>query len=250
MAGLACHFGREGGEALGGARNVFGAGVARGRDGGAGVVDEIGDHAIERAAQGFGEFHPAAAVGIAAVDVAVELSDERNAGEQIVGVDEAGLETVVGIGDVVGNLVDQIDELGLERRAEIEQIFGEVGRIGGGVIAGMLDDALAHFEGEIEAGEIEIALLEMLDDAQGVTVVLEVIAEAAHPFVEAAFAGVAEGRMADVVGEGERFGEIGVEAEGTGGGAGDLGDLQAVGRPNRPTQAARSIRSAEWMKVS
>ena len=47
--------------------------------------------------------------------------------------------------------------------------------------------------------------------------------------VEGAFAGVAEGGVADVVDQGEGLGEVLVEAEGGGDGAGDLGDLDGVG---------------------
>ena len=37
--------------------------------------------------------------------------------------------------------------------------------------------------------------------------------------------------MADVVDEGEGFGEVFIEAEGRGDGAGDLGDFDCVGEP-------------------
>ena len=47
--------------------------------------------------------------------------------------------------------------------------------------------------------------------------------------VEGLFAGVAEGRMADVVDQGEGLGQLGIEAEGAGQGAGDLRDFKGVG---------------------
>ncbi len=43
-----------------------------------------------------------------------------------------------------------------------QQIFGELGKFRRGIIARMFDDAFADFEGEIQAVEIEIALLELL----------------------------------------------------------------------------------------
>jgi len=58
--------------------------------------------------------------------------------------------------------------------------------------------------------------------------VIEALAEFAEAQVELLFSGVAEGRMADVVDERERFGEIGVEAESGGDGAGDLRDFEGV----------------------
>jgi hypothetical protein len=47
--------------------------------------------------------------------------------------------------------------------------------------------------------------------------------------VEGALAGVAEGRVADVMYQGERLGEIFVQVEGAGYVAGDLRDLHGVG---------------------
>ena len=75
-----------------------------------------------------------------------------------------------------------------------------------GVVAGMLDDPLADFEGEIEAAEGGVALFEVLDDAEGVEVVIEGESVLAHGGVEGIFSGVAEGRVADVVDEGQGFG--------------------------------------------
>jgi hypothetical protein len=74
-----------------------------------------------------------------------------------------------------------------------------------------------------------VALLEVLDDAEGVEVVVEAAAMKAEALVQGALAGVAEGRMANVVDEGKGLGKVFVEAEFGGSGAGDLGDLDGVG---------------------
>jgi len=92
----------------------------------------------------------------------------------------------------------------------------------------MFDDAFAHFKCEIQAGKIEIALLELLDDAQRVQIVIETAAVRAHQFIELVFAGMAERRMADVVHECERFGKLGVQPQRRGDGAGNLRDFQRV----------------------
>src|SRR6202789_4658729 len=68
----------------------------------------------------------------------------------------------------------------------------------------------------------------MFDDLKRVEIVIEAPREFAEAQVELLFSGVAEGRMADVVDERERFGEIGVEAESGGDGAGDLRDFEGV----------------------
>jgi hypothetical protein len=55
-----------------------------------------------------------------------------------------------------------------------------------------------------------------------VQIVIEVEAVSSHGMVERFFASVAEGRMADVVDQGQRFDEIDVEIQSSGDGAGDL----------------------------
>jgi hypothetical protein len=93
----------------------------------------------------------------------------------------------------------------------------------------MLDDALAHGECEVEATEGGIALFEPGDDAEGMQVVVESERVLVKGCVEGLFACVAEGRVADIVGECEGVGEFVVKAESGGDGAGDLGDFEGVG---------------------
>src|SRR5207302_6125089 len=100
------------------------------------------------------------------------------------------------------------NQLRFERRTQIEQIFAELRKLRRGVIPRMLDDAFAHFKRKIEAGKIQVALLKMLDDAQGMQIVIEVAAMGAHQFVEPAFPRMSERRMANVVNQSERFGQF------------------------------------------
>jgi hypothetical protein len=92
----------------------------------------------------------------------------------------------------------------------------------------MFDDAFADFEGQIQATEGGVALLEILHDAQRMQVVIEKEAVSAHGDVEGLFSGVAEGRMADIMDQSERLGQVDVEAERSGDGAGDLRDFDGV----------------------
>ncbi len=92
----------------------------------------------------------------------------------------------------------------------------------------MLDDAFANFKREIQAGKIEIALLELFDDAERVQIVIETAAVRTHQFVELAFAGMAERGMPDVMDESERFGKLGVQPQRCGDGAGNLCNFQRV----------------------
>ena len=77
----------------------------------------------------------------------------------------------------------------------------------------MLDDALADLKGEVQPGKIEVALFELIDDAQGMQIVIEMAAVRAHQLVELSLAGVTKRRMADVVDERKRFGELRVQAQ-------------------------------------
>ena len=74
----------------------------------------------------------------------------------------------------------------------------------------MFDDAFAHGEGQVEPPKGCVALFKPGDNPQGVQVVVEAQAMRPERVVESLFAGVAEGRVADVVGQRQSFGEIGV----------------------------------------
>ena len=94
----------------------------------------------------------------------------------------------------------------------------------------MLDQPFQRFPGEVEPVESGVAPLERGDDAQRLRVVVEAagVGEAA---VERALAGMAERRMAEVVGERQRLAQILVEPERAGERAGDLRDFERVGEP-------------------
>ena len=102
---------------------------------------------------------------------------------------------------------------------------------GGLVVARVLDDALTDTEGEIEPGMRGVALLELLDDAEGMQVVVEAQAVFAHGRVERALACVAERRMADIVDQREGLAKVFVEVERLCDRAGDLRDLESVRQP-------------------
>ena len=95
----------------------------------------------------------------------------------------------------------------------------------------MFDDAFAHLEGEVQAGMRGVTLLEVFDNAQRVQVVVEAFAMLAHQPVQGLLAGVAEGRMADVMHQCEAFDEAFVQAERGGDGARNLRHLDGVGEP-------------------
>ena len=159
----------------------------------------------------------------------VGLGEDGDVIADVGDLEQARFDAIVEIGSEIGDLVGEIDDLGLDGWALIEEVERKVGVGGGGVVTRVLDDALADAEGEIEAAVGGVALLEVLADAEGVEVVVETEIVALKAVVEGALAGVAEGRVANVVDEGEGFGEVFVEAEARGDVAGDLCDLDGVG---------------------
>ena len=103
----------------------------------------------------------------------------------------------------------------------------------------MLCETFANFPGKVQAGEGGIFLLQFLDDAQAVLIVFK-SAVALHQFSEHGFALVPKRRMAEVVGERNRFRQIGVQPERTGDVAGNGGDLHRVCEP-RAKMIARAV---------
>src|SRR5947209_18958601 len=71
----------------------------------------------------------------------------------------------------------------------------------------MLHQAFEHVPGEVEAIEAGVALLEPCDDPQRLGVMVET-AVRRHRGREGILAGMAEGRVPEVMGERQRLGEI------------------------------------------
>ena len=91
----------------------------------------------------------------------------------------------------------------------------------------MVEDAVADLLGQVQP--LPVAL-QHVDHPQRVLVVLEAAAAAlAQRRVERLLAGVAEGRVAEVVAEPDRLGQVLVEAQRAGDRAGDPAGLQRVG---------------------
>jgi hypothetical protein len=149
-------------------------------------------------------------------------------------VDELGDEGVLEIVDVVGESVGEGGDLTFEEgeHGVVEEVV-EVGQVGGfevGAIelGGVEGEALAEFKGEVEATEFGVGMFEVFDDAEGLGVVFKT-AVIFHGIGEGEFAGVAEWGMAEIVGEGDDFGKVGVGGEATAEPAGELGDFEGVG---------------------
>ena len=100
-------------------------------------------------------------------------------------------------------------------------------RVGGGAV---LEDAFARLEAQVQAIVVGVAVLQLIDHAQALQVVLEA-AVRGHAVVERVLPGVAEGRVAEVVREGDGFGQVLVELQRAGDGARQLRDLDRMREP-------------------
>src|SRR5712664_2536951 len=218
----------ETGKTLGSTTNIVRGGNARRKDPLLGGFEQVRSQRVQNALESLVEFQLFACAGMRGVHLIVDLAKKRYFLAQRPYIEKLGFQSVVEIGGVVRDFIHPVDELCLERRAQIEKVFGKLRKFRAGIIARMLDDALAHFEGEIQSGKIEIALFELFDDAQRVQIVIEIATVRAHQFVKLSLAGVAEGRMANVVNESESFGELGVQAQSGSDGARDLRDFKSV----------------------
>src|SRR5690606_5650541 len=114
---------------------------------------------------------------------------------------QAAVDVVIVVRDLVGDVRD----LRLEPwRATLDEPSADGAELAGVAQRAVLQDPFPRLEREIQARKRRIAFLELVDDAQGLEVVLEA-AELAHAFVQRVLPGVAEWRMPEVVREADRL---------------------------------------------
>jgi hypothetical protein len=141
------------------------------------------------------------------------------------GLDESGVETIVEVVGVVGDLVGEVGDLGFEGGAVDGGGFAAFGR---GGREGVFVEAFKDFEGEVEAGEVGVFDLDGLDDAEALLVVVEATV-GTHEAVELRLTRMAEWGVAEIVGEGDGLGKVLIEGKGAGDGTRDGNDLDGVG---------------------
>ena len=169
------------------------------------IADQVPHHTIEDPFHCFVELQLLHGLGVGALGIAIKTVKSGNPSANLLKGEQAGLIAVVEIGCVVRDFVGQIDELRLQRRALIEQIFRQLGKLFDRVIVRVLDDAFAYFESKVEPAEGGIAQLKVFDDAQGMQVMVEEKSVLAHDGVQRFFAGVSERWVTDVVDQGQSF---------------------------------------------
>ena len=210
----------------------------------AGLVHQIGDQGIEQTPESFVDAELGSSRRIGADDDVVEAAEEGNAVADLFEGEDAGVEAVVEIGGEVGNFVGEVDELSFERWAQVEEVFCQFGMGVGGVVTRMLDDAFADSEGEVEAAICGGAFFEPGNNTEGMQVVIEPQAVGAEGTVKGLFAGMAEGWMANVVGERERFSQVDVQTQSAGECARSLRHFKCVGEAGAEMIAGRKAGKA------
>lgn len=149
---------------------------------------------------------------------------------------KSGTESVVNVMIEISNIVCQRSDLGLERgimfEVEIKSAveFLEKRIELSGNFSMVFDGAFQCFPGEVEAGKIRVMAFVFGDDAQRLDIMVE-SAVGFHNLAQAAFAGMAERRMPQIMRQSNGFAEFFIELEAFAQSAGDLGDLNAVGKP-------------------
>ena len=105
----------------------------------------------------------------------------------------------------------------------------------------MGDNAVAHLPRKVQPAAV---FFERIDNPQ----TLPVVGEAAGAeLVERAFPRMAEGSMAEVMPQGDGFGQVFVQAQRAGDGAGDLADFQRVGQPGAVMVAFRRKKDLRFL---
>lgn len=203
----------------------------RGETGGRGGGD-VADEAVDDAADHF-VAEPSRLPCSRRLRLGEGLADHRQGGE-VLEREEPGAQPVIEVMGVIGDIVGQRRHLrlgrGLARKIEIEgeieaQDLGRMRRMAGAVV---LDQPLERLRGEVEPVEGGVAALEPGDHTERLQIVIKPPPRRRRP-CERLLAGMAEGRMTEVMGEGKGLGEVLIEAEAARNGAGDLGDLERVG---------------------
>src|ERR1700722_19749919 len=138
---------------------------------------------------------------------------------------------VIQVGRVVGYLVGEIDELGLQGWAQTGKVFIQRRILTLSEVARMFDDPFPQLEGEVQPRKARITVLESFDHSQRMQIVIETFAEPAHLPVQFLLAGVGEGRMADVVAQRERLGQIFIQCQNRSHCTRDLRNFDGVGQP-------------------
>ena len=182
--------------------------------------------------------------GIFFLDLAVALADNRQFAHVLVR-DHSGAQPVLQIVVVVGDVVGERRDLGLGAGmgGELEIVARRVLRQRPGQFARdrpvVLGEPLERLPCQVQPVEADIVALQRGDDADRLGVVVE-SAMMGHARLERVLPGVAEGGVAEIMGERHRLGQFLIEAQRARDGARHLRHLERMGQA-RPEQVALAL---------
>ena len=181
------------------------------------------------------------------VDFGQDVADQRHLG-QVAELEQFRAKPVIDVMGVIRNIVRKRGDLRLRAReapqVEINRLLTAANRIGHAALAIATDRIAAavgqrtvvfgqpfqRFPGKVEPIEHRVAPFERRDDPQRLCIVIEA-ATRAQAAIERPLTGMPEWRVAKIVGERKRFGQVLVETERARQRARNLGDFQSVGQP-------------------
>src|SRR6267142_5893276 len=136
-------------------------------------LDQVSDQKVQDLLESLVEFQFFLSGGMHGMNTLVSLAKHRDSFAKRLEIQDLRLECIINVSGVVGNLVHTVDQLRFEWRLQIQQVLGELRKLGRRILTRMLDDAFTDFERQIQARKFQIALLEFLNNAQRVQVVIE-----------------------------------------------------------------------------
>jgi len=125
---------------------------------------------------------------------------------------QARFKTVIDVMSIVSQIIADIRDLGFNR---LEGANGVAVMFGTGFFCQMLSQACAQFPGKVQPIEVRVPSLKLLNPPAALDIVVEP-SFFPHEFIEGAFSHVAKRAVADIMGEGNGFGEVFVGAQGMG----------------------------------
>ena len=158
----------------------------------------------------------------------VQSRGEQRLLAQLLQTQEPGADAVVDVVIVVSDRVRDVGQLCFEAGLfALEKTLTDVAEFACVTRRAVFEDALAGFEHQVEAGEVRIFRLELVDDTQRLQVVLEA-PEFPHAGVELVLSGVSERRVAEIMSEADGLGQRFIELQRVGHRATDLRNLEGV----------------------
>ena len=194
---------------------------------------QVGDQRVDHTANGFRHGAARRQIGIARQHLGVMTAEDGHI-LHLLDRDQARPQAVVDVVVVVGDLVGQVGQLRLQRGlGALQEAHAHRAQLARVRRRAVLEDAFARLEAQVQAVEVGVALFQLVHHAQALQVVLEAAGlgrQLAHAGVEFVLPGVAERRVAQIMGQRDGLGQVFRQGQAARQRASDLRHFQAVGQ--------------------